>query len=69
MKLNRRFYEESNLKRKLATGVVKSVWLQFGTDIDKLEKGVRKIKSIEHQLKTSLGKKKLITKLHLLNFN
>merc|ERR1712178_488710 len=52
-------HEENNLKRKLATGIVKSVWLQFGTDIDKLEKGVRKIKSIEHQLKTSLGKKKI----------
>ena len=47
-------FEKEKLKRKLSSGIVKSVWLQFGTDLDKLEAGVKIIRNIEADIKNEL---------------
>lgn len=43
--------EKSRLKQKLQTGIVKTVWLQFGTDLKLLIAGVKFIREVNSQVK------------------
>jgi len=45
--------EFANLRRKLKTGQVGSIWLQFGTDVAKLDRGVKEIQKICAELNLS----------------
>lgn len=42
--------EYANLRRKVQTGKVGSIWLQFGTDVAKLDRGVKEIQKIFAEL-------------------
>merc|ERR1711976_559150 len=46
--------EFKNLKRKLATGLVNSIWLQLGTDFEKLKWGIEFVRSLDPENKIKI---------------
>ena len=43
--------ENHRLRSKIRTGIVTSVWLEFGTDLKKLQKGVDYVKALDKDVK------------------